>query len=204
MPYSQFSLPKVIQDFNLTLVEGGSFLSLPETTVSPSPYLAEFLNRNIQLAVALNTEKARSELIICPLLLAVKEALSNRISLFSGEEFNVDAEAGLTGVCDFILSLSPEQLFVKAPVAVVVEAKKEDLKGGLGQCIAEMVAAWKFNQKAQNSINTIYGTVTTGTVWRFLQMQDNTVTVDLTEYPLPPIESILSRLVYMMGALPSR
>jgi len=203
MPYSQFSLPKVIQDFNLTLVEGGSFLSLPETIVSPSPYLAEFLNRNIQLAIALNTEKARSELIICPLLLAVKEALANRISLFFGEEFNVDVEAGLTGVCDFILSLSPEQLFVKAPVTVVVEAKKEDLKGGLGQCIAEMVAAWKFNQKAQNSINTIYGTVTTGTVWRFLQMQDNTVTVDLTEYPLPPIESILSRLVYMMGALQS-
>ncbi|MBW4631936.1 MAG: hypothetical protein KME30_08530 [Iphinoe sp. HA4291-MV1] len=199
MPYSQFTLPKVIQDFNLTLIEGGSFLSLGERTVTPSPYLAEFLNRNLQLAVALNTEKARSELIICPVLLAVKEALQNRISLFSGEEFNVDAEAGLTGVCDFILSLSPEQLFVKAPVAVVVEAKKEDLKGGLGQCVAEMVAAWKFNQQAKNPVDIIYGTVTTGTLWRFLRLQDNTITIDLTEYPLPPVESILNRLIYMVG-----
>jgi hypothetical protein len=180
-------------------VEGGAFLSLPETDVTISPYLAEFLHRHLQLAIALNTEKARSELIICPLLLAVKEALQNRISLFSGEEFNVDAEAGLTGVCDFILSLSPEQLFVKAPVAVVVEAKKEDLKGGLGQCVAEMVAAWKFNQAAKNTINTIYGTVTTGTLWRFLRLQNNTITIDLTEYPLPPVESIFSRLVYMVG-----
>ncbi|ALF53351.1 hypothetical protein ACX27_11675 [Nostoc piscinale CENA21] len=199
MSYSQFSLPRVIQDFNLTLVEGGSFLPLMETDVTAPPYLLEFLQRHLQLAIALNTEKARSELIICPLLLAVKEALQNQISLFSGEDFNVDAEAGLTGVCDFILSLSPEQLFVKAPVAVVVEAKKEDLKGGLGQCVAEMVAAWKFNQAANNTINTIYGTVTTGTVWRFLRLQDSTITIDLTEYPLPPIEPILRRLVYMVS-----
>lgn len=109
--------------------------------ISLSPYLNEFLTKNLQLAIALNTEKARSELLICPLLLAVKEALSNSVSLFSGEEFNVDAETGLTGVCDYLFSCSPEQLFIKAPVAVIIEAKKEDLKGGLGQCIAAMIAA---------------------------------------------------------------
>ena len=32
------------------------------------------------------------------------------ISVFSGEEFNVDVEAGLNGVCDFLISRSPEQL----------------------------------------------------------------------------------------------
>jgi len=200
MPYSQFSLSKVIEDFHLTLVEGGSFLPDTEINVTPSPYLAEFINRNLQLAIALNTEKARSELIICPLLLAVKEALQNQISLFSGEEFNVDAEVGLTGVCDFILSLSSEQLFVKAPVAVIVEAKKEDLKGGLGQCVAEMKAALLFNEKAKNPIHTIYGTVTTGTLWRLLKLQENVVTIDLTDYLIPPIEPMLKRLIYMVNS----
>ncbi|MEA5593546.1 hypothetical protein [Rivularia sp. UHCC 0363] len=199
MPYSQFTLPKVIQDFNLNLVEGVCFISKPENIVKPSSYLAEFINKNLQLAMALNTEKARSELIICPLLLAVKEALNNEISLFSGEEFNVEAETGLTGICDFILSCSKEQLFVKAPVAVIVEAKKENLKVGLGQCIAEMVAAQKFNQQAKNSINTIYGTVTTGTFWRFLKLEGDTVTIDLTEYPLPPIEPVLNQLIFMVS-----
>jgi len=199
MAYSQFTLARVIQDFHLTLVEGGDFLSIPETNITPSPYLAEFINRNLQLAIALNTEKARSELVICPLLLAVKEALQNQISLFSGEEFNVDSEVGLTGICDFILSLSLEQLYVKAPVAIIVEAKKEDLKGGLGQCIAEMLAAWKFNQKANNSVSTIYGTVTTGTLWLFLKLEENNVTIDLSEYAIPPIELIFKRLVYMMN-----
>ena len=200
MSYSQFTLPKVIGDFNLNLVEGVSFLSKPEHLIKPSPYIAEFLNKNLQLAIALNTEKARSELIICPLLLAVKEALNNQISLFSGEEFNVEAETGLTGICDFILSCSKEQLFVKAPVAMLVEAKKENLKVGLGQCIAEMVAAQKFNQKAKNSISTIYGTVTTGTFWRFLKLEENTVTIDLTEYPLPPIESVFNQLISMVSS----
>ena len=130
--------------------------------------------------------------------MAVKEALNNEISLFSGEEFNVEAETGLTGICDFILSCSKEQLFVKAPVAMLVEAKKENLKVGLGQCIAEMVAAQKFNQKAKNSISTIYGTVTTGTFWRFLKLEENTVTIDLTEYPLPPIESVFNQLISMV------
>ena len=200
MSYSQFTLPKVIEDFNLNLVEGVSFLSKLENPIKPSPYIAEFLNKNLQLAIALNTEKARSELIICPLLLAVKEALNNQISLFSGEEFNVEAETGLTGICDFILSRSKEQLFVKAPVAILVKAKKENLKVGLGQCIAEMVAAQKFNQKAKNSISTIYGTVTTGTFWRFLKLEENTVTIDLTEYPLPPIESVFNQLISMVSS----
>jgi hypothetical protein len=198
MPYSQFTIPKVVQDFGLTLVEGDSFLD-PIQAVMPSPYIEEFITKNLQLAIALNTEKARSELIICPLLLAVKEALPN-IGFFSGEEFNVDLAMGLNGICDYILSQSSEQLYVTAPVAMVVEAKKEDLKGGIGQCMAEMVGAWKFNQQRQNMIESIYGVVTTGTVWRFLKLQETTITIDLNEYSLPPINTVLARLLQMCAS----
>ena len=197
MPYSQFTIPKVVEDFGLTLVESGSFF---ETTqdVPLSPYLEEFITKNLQLAIALNTEKARSELIICPVLLAIREALPN-IGFFSGEEFNVDVDMGLNGVCDYIFSRSTEQLYVTAPVTMVVEAKKENLKGGLGQCMAEMVAAWRFNTERQNAIKNIYGVVTTGTVWRFLKLQEKTVTIDLNEYALPPIGSVLARLILMFS-----
>jgi hypothetical protein len=195
MPYSQFTIPKVVEDFGLTLTESGSFFQLTQD-VSLSPYLEEFITKNLQLAIALNTEKARSELIICPVLLAIREALPN-IGFFSGEEFNVDVDMGLNGVCDYIFSRSTEQLYVTAPVTMVVEAKKENLKGGLGQCMAEMVAAWKFNTERQNAIKNIYGVVTTGTVWRFLKLQEKIVTIDLNEYPLPPISSILARLILM-------
>ena len=198
MPYSQFTIPKVVENFGLTLIESGSFFQMPQDPqdISLSSYLEEFITKNLQLAIALNTEKARSELIICPVLLAIKEALPN-MGFFSGEEFNVDVEMGLNGVCDYIFSQSAEQLYVTAPVTMIVEAKKENLKGGLGQCMAEMVAAWKFNKEQQNDINSVYGVVTTGTVWRFLKLQEKTVTIDLNEYPLPPIGSILARLIFM-------
>ena len=200
MPYSQFTIPKVVEDFGLTLIESGSFFQIPQDAqdISLSPYLEEFITKNLQLAIALNTEKARSELIICPVLLAVKEALPN-MGFFSGEEFNVDVDMGLNGVCDYIFSRSTEQLYVTAPVTMVVEAKKENLKGGLGQCMAEMVAAWRFNTERQNAIKNIYGVVTTGTVWRFLKLQEKTVTIDLNEYALPPIGSVLARLILMFS-----
>ncbi|AUB42739.1 hypothetical protein COO91_08885 [Nostoc flagelliforme CCNUN1] len=79
-----------------------------------------------------------------------------------------------------------------------MEAKKENLKGGLGQCIAEMIAAQRFNVKYEKSIATIYGSVTSGNLWTFLKLEDRTVTIDLTEYLIPPVEQVLGILVWMI------
>ncbi|MEA5595005.1 hypothetical protein [Rivularia sp. UHCC 0363] len=193
MPYSDFSLRKVKQDFNLTIVEKNTFLNNIQPQ-QPSFFLADFINKYLPLALALNTEKARSEMLICPILLEIKEICTSSISLFSGNDFTVDASVGLSGVCDFLISLSSEQLFVEAPAVVVVEAKKEDLNGGLGQCVAEMIAAQRFNEQNNTSIPIIYGTVTTGDRWKFLKIENQTVTIGLMEYTLPPLEQILGIL----------
>ncbi len=196
MPYSKFTLSKAVEDFQLTIVEGDRFL--PEVPpINPTALLKDTLKETVPWAIAVGSEKARSEGIINPVLLEVKRQLKGKISVFSGEEFAVQPEVDLTGYVDFLISHSPEQLYIKAPVIVLVEAKKEDLKPALGQCLAEMVAAQRFNQQKQQPISTIYGTVTSGTVWRFLKLEEQTVTVDLTDYPLPPVEQILSFLVWM-------
>ncbi len=197
MPYSKFTLSQVVEDFGLTLREGDRFLpNLPP--VSPSALLQATLKETLPWAIAVSSEKARSEGIINPVLLELKRQLQGEISVFSGEEFNVQADANLTGYVDFLVSRSPEQLFIKAPVLMLVEAKKEDLKPALGQCLAEMVAAQTFNAQKQQAIATIYGTVTSGTVWRFLRLQGQTVAIDLTDYPLPPVETILAMLRWMV------
>lgn len=197
MPYSKFTLSKAVDDFHLTIIEGGRFL--PETTpITPTPLLQEILKETLPWAIAVSSEKARSEGIINPVLLEVKRQLKGQISVFSGEEFNVEPEAELSGYCDFLLSRSREQLFIKAPAVVIVEAKKEDLKPALGQCLAEMVAAQRFNKQKQQPIPVIYGTVSSGTVWRLLKLEEQTVTIDLTDYPLPPVDQILGILVWMV------
>ncbi len=198
MAYSDFKLDELVKKFNLTLREVsdlfGDILDVP-----PSDYLRLTLKQNVNLAVAINTEKARSELIIAPVLLEVKQRFADEVSLFSGIDFTVDSAQGLGGICDFLISRSPEQLFVRAPVLTLVEAKNENLKSGFAQCIAEMLAAQLFNQQEANEISTIYGAVTIGTLWRFLKLSGQVVAIDLTEYFIKDIDKILGILFSMVN-----
>jgi hypothetical protein len=197
MPYSQFtSIGKVKEAFGLKTQEGGRFIPAIER-IEVSATLKAFLEESIPIASSAS-EKARSEGIIYPVLLEVRKILTRQISLFSGEDFTVDESVGLNGMCDFLLSRSPEVLEIEAPVIVIVEAKKADLRTGFGQCIAEMVAAQRFNAAKNRPISVIYGSITSGTQWRFLKLENDLVTIDLMDYSLPPVEEILGMLVWMM------
>ncbi len=193
MSYSDFTLEKVRKSFNLIISDKiDIFASIPE--VECPQLLTEILRENLPLALASNTEKSRSEMIIAPILINFRNYLKNQISLFSGIDFTVDSEKGLNGNCDFIISRSPELLIVNAPIVTIVEAKKENINAGLGQCVAEMIAARMFNEREGNNIETIYGTVTTGTNWKFLKLIDQVVEIDLSEYYINNIGKILGIL----------
>jgi hypothetical protein len=198
MPYSDFTLKKVRQDLAIAIHEGGRFF--PDVPpVKPDDLLRQELEEGLPLVLARGSEKARSEWIISPVLTAVRRLLDRQISLFSGEDFTVDPSIGLNGICDFLISKSLSQLEIQAPVVIIIEAKKENLNGGLGQCIAEMVAAQKFNAANNVNIPIIFGSVTSGTTWKFLKLEGNAVTIDITEYPLPPVEPILAFLTWMLS-----
>jgi hypothetical protein len=197
MAYNKFTLRKVVEDFSLQIIERGTFIPEIEP-VTPSALLAETLADGVPWATAVGSEKARSEAIITPVLLEIRRRLDRQVSVFSGEDFTVDVEAELSGRCDFLVSKSAEQLFITAPAVIIIEAKKEDTKQGLGQCIAEMVAAQRFNAAAQKDIPVIYGCVTSGTAWRFLQLEGQVVTIDLIDYSVSPIDRVLSILLWML------
>ena len=198
MSYSEFTtIVKVKQAFELTTVEGPRFL--PQITpIAPSATLTDFLANSLPVAVATGSEKARSEMIITPVLLEIRKILQQSISLFSGEDFTVDYKIGLNGICDYLISRSPEMLEIEAPAVAVVEAKKADLKTGIGQCVAEMVAMQKFNEAKGKSISVVYGSVSNGTQWRFLKLEEKIVSIDLNDYALPPVDEILGMLVWMV------
>ena len=197
MAYTDFTLRKVKQDFGLTTVEDGRFLPEVEP-ISPSPVLAGLLEENLPWAIAVGTEKAKSEMIVAPTLLEVKRLLERKISVFSGSDFTVDSSVGLNGVCDFLVSRFPEQFEIEAPVLVLVEAKRDNINSGLGECIAEMIAAQRFNEANHHPLPTIYGCITTGTAWRFLKLEKQVVAIDVRDYPFPPVEQILGMLVWMV------
>jgi hypothetical protein len=194
MAYSDFTtLTKVREAFGLTIEESiDLFTDIPEAL--PSSYLQTTLDENVFLATAINTEKARSELIIAPVLLEVRRMLNFQVGFFSGSEFNVDLQAGLSGYCDYILTASKESYEIRTPVVTLAEAKNESIKSGLGQCIAQMVAAQLFNQRNGEAIASIYGAVTTGTDWKFLKLSDETVWIDKRDYFINEVSQILGIL----------
>jgi hypothetical protein len=193
MPYSDFTLEKVKHNFQIQTIEATDiFANIPD--IESSQLLKDILQYNVPIAVASNSEKARSEMIISPILLDLRRQLNDEINLFSGVEFNVDSTQGLNGICDFIITRSTERLIVTSPVIMIVEAKKENIPAGLGQCIAEMIAAKIFNEKAGSENPVIYGTVTTGSVWQFLKLEGQAIAIDLSEYYLKDVNKILGIL----------
>jgi hypothetical protein len=183
MAYSDFTIADLKQRFRLTIDEADDlFAHVAEADLPAS--LSDTLTRYLPLALNLSTEKARSELVIAPVLVEFKLLHRDRISLFSGVEFTVDEASGLKGRCDYILARSPEQLALSAPVCVLVEAKNENIVAGIPQCLAEMVAARQFNEKAAATLGAMYGVVTTGVLWRFLKLEGATAHVDSVEYPI--------------------
>jgi len=193
MSYSDFTLETVKKTLNLT-ISTREDIFLQVAPLPASEYLQETLAYNVPFALASNTEKSRSEMIITPILLELTKKLLNQISLFSGVEFNIEPSQGLSGTCDFLISRSPEFLLINAPVIIILEAKKENIKAGLGQCIAEMYAARLFNEREENEITEIYGAVTTGEIWKFLKLSGERVQVDLAEYFLNDVNKILGIL----------
>lgn len=140
MAYNDFTLDAVMQQFGLKVV------SVPDmfahaTPVAANPLLTETLTSFMPLALNIGTEKSRSEFIIAPVLADTWRKFEGAVILFSGVDFTVDAEVGLSGVCDYLFSLTPPQLVVQAPAVAVVEAKNDNIANGLGQCMAEMLAA---------------------------------------------------------------
>jgi hypothetical protein len=217
MAYNNFTVEEAEQKFDLVF-KSNHFLPALDA-VFPSDWLKETLSRTLPVARIAGSEKARSEFIIAPILMEIKRLANDEISIFSGKEFNVDKELGLNGICDFLISKSPDQVKLNAPILALVEAKKGVLGDGWGQpatqdseeaseqsvavCIAEMVAARKFNEIRGKPINSIYGIVTSGSLWHFLHLQENLVLFDPNEYPLSPIEELLAVLNWMVRKEPN-
>jgi hypothetical protein len=196
MAFRDFTFPEVQQALGLSVLEANLFAGTAPAQLRED--FAALIRDGVDLAVAINTEKARSEFIIAPVLMELRRSLHGSFGLFSGIEFDVDSSRGLNGFCDFILTKLPRQIILTAPLIAIVEAKNDNLHSGLGQCIAAMVAVEEFNQKAGTLAETVYGVVTTGSAWKFLQLRRSEVTIDIHEYYIVDLGKIMGILTHMI------
>lgn len=194
MPYSDFTLERVLRDLKLQIQSASLFPGAIPTDVPHS--LAAILGK--RTLVTMVSEKSRSEFIVVPILMACSDLSPVPLTIFSGYRFDVDPDRDLKGECDFILTLAPPVPPVRAPIASIVEAKKGDIELALGQCIAQMLAASLFNQQ-NGTDGPMFGIVTTGEVWQFLRLVDATVEIDERRYYLDDPPAILGALGAMIA-----
>lgn len=188
--YSEFTLESVARVLGVVSRSAELFPDLQPVPIPP--WLKDTLERGTQgIQLSLISEKSRSEFIVVPLLLASRELSGNRFVIYSGQRLDVNAARGLMGECDFILSATAPMLPLQAPIATVVEAKKNDIEEGLGQCIAQMVAADRFNRNEGQDGRPVFGCVTTGEAWQFAKLAGSEVLLEPRRYYIDKVETIL-------------
>jgi hypothetical protein len=172
------------------------------TTISPvsaSAWLKETLSDGAEFS--LETEKARSEFIIAPVLKELHRNNKTVFSIYSGFNFTVDAARGLQGFCDFLLAKLPLNIVPDSPIIAVVEAKLNDvITAAVPQCAAEMYATRLWNEKYHQPQQDIYGIITTGNLWLFLRLSEGmTIEIDSNQYSILQLETVLGVLQHIVN-----
>ncbi len=187
MAYTNFTLYDLRRQFGIR--DRVQRLFTDVTPLPMSNWLRDTLTMTQQMP--LGSEKAKSELIVTPILVELRNRNNNFFTVYSGEVLNVDATQGLTGECDFILTKDTSAFAISAPIITVVEAKKDDLELGVVQCAAQMVGIQRFNEKYGESVETIYGCATTADTWQFLRLTGQELLIDHDKYFISELEVIL-------------
>ena len=187
MFYRDFSLESIRKQLGVT-----NHLSSLFTSVSPLEE-TDRLRQDLQIASLLpaRSEKAKSEVIVMPILIELMRKNNNFFTIYSGEILSADPSRGLTGECDFILARNTGTFDIDVPIMIVVEAKKHDMDLGIPQCAAQMIGVQVFNQERNEPLDTIYGCVTTADDWLFMKLEENRLLVDDQKYYLSDLNKLL-------------
>lgn len=191
MAYTEFTPENVGQRLGVTVAAADLF---PGLTPVPVPgWLVDWLARTRPLAWV--SEKSRGEFVVVPVLVAARDLTGGRFDIFSGPNFVVDPARGLNGECDFILSPPDPLAVIRAPAFTIIEAKRHDVEGATGQCVAQMVAARVFNERNGLGDRPVYGCVTNADDWQFLRLTGTAVEVHHVRLYLGDLGRILAALV---------
>ena len=152
--------------------------AIPEWTVP----LQERLRR-LLINITLDSESARREFLIAPVLIE----LSNALNLKLRSELDVNVSDQLHGDLDYLLQTKEHRL-------LVVEAKQGDTSRGMSQLVAEIAALdqWTISEEP-----VLYGALSTGDIWRFAHLErgTKTITQDVNLFRVPADLTELSRVL---------
>jgi hypothetical protein len=187
MAYSYFTFQKIRNELGIKDHSVRLFTDIPQ--IQPDDFLLKTLTEAEELAFF--SEKSRSECIVLPILVSIWKRNNKRFAIYSGPDLEADNSLGLSGECDFILSKGEQKMDLDSPLFCMVEAKDQDLKRAIPQCIAQMYGAQIFNESRGNNIPIIWGCATTGAEWLFLKLDKKEAFIDTKRYYLAKLADVL-------------
>jgi hypothetical protein len=165
-----------------------------ETEFPVPDYLRENLEIVMQDGVFDNSEYAICEYLIVPILQEIWKHYRNKLILWSHQTLSYDNN--LTGIPEYILAKkSPlgKRIFDQ-PYFVLIEAKQDDFDAGWAQCLAEMIAAQKLNENADQEI---FGITSNGKFWEFGKLKNNVFTRNKHSYLIDDLNKLFSAINYI-------
>jgi hypothetical protein len=116
-------------------------------------------------------------------------AIWSHVSLYHGDR--------MLGTPDYLIAKrSPLSIeVIDTPLAMIMEAKKNDFDLGWGQCLAAMYAAQTLNGDSER---VVYGGVSDGLIWRFGKLQEQTFTRDTKDYALSRLDELFAALNHVL------
>ncbi len=141
--------------------------------------------------VDLNSETARREILVAPLLLRICRIAHSKLKI----EYPIHVDDRLKGSLDYYIQ---SQQGTQSNF-LVIEAKQADLTKGFTQLAVELIA---LDQWIESDAPMLCGAVTTGDIWKFgiLDRTNKTITQDLNLYRVPAdLEVLMQILVGLLG-----
>lgn len=164
---------------------------IEERTVEPAAaFLAEFAFNQAYLPIY-SSDGTRSEAVIFPILREVYKPYAAAYELWIQRPLTYNQK--LTGTPDYLVSIrSPlGKTVLTLPIVIVVEAKRNDFEQGWGQCLAELVAAQKLNDRPELAV---YGIVTDGKRWELGKLCQNRFIQNVAGYTVEQLAQLFGAL----------
>jgi len=199
MPYNNYKkIDEVLSEFEVTYAEQ-NFIQITEVEVPK--YFESEIELTLKEGVYKNSEYALCETLIYPTLREVWKLYKNELLLWSHQPLNYDEN--LCGIPDYMVAKrSPMgKIFLENPFLIIVEAKKDNFEEGWAQCIAEMIAAQRINQKYNSTSTPIFGIVSTGVIWEFAMLDESLgkkhFTKEILIYTIQNLKLLFAALRYL-------
>jgi hypothetical protein len=192
MPFSAYkTIDTVVKEFQITYTQSNFIV---ETEFNVTDYFREDLEIVMQDGAADCSEFAICENLIYPVLKEVWKQYRQKFILWSHKSLTYDEK--LSGFPEYILAKKSPlgNVVFDKPYFLLVEAKLDNFESGWAQCIVEMIAAQKLNDKPEQEV---FGIASNGGVWQFAKLKGNAFTKNKQSYLIDDLNRLFSAINYV-------